>query len=85
MKEKLCLTYKIGKSRPAFLDEEKRSIIKSYFAVRVTQLISSIEAIANVDEACFSHYLMKNRSWIRRGYEGIVTNKRFSGSISLIS
>ena len=85
MKEKLCLTYKIGKSRPALLDEKKRSIIKSYFAVRVIQILPNIDIIVNIDEACFSHYLMKNRSWIRKGYEGIVTNKRFSGSVSLIS
>ena len=85
MREKLCLMYKIGKSRPVFLDEEKRFIIKSYYEVKVIQLLSSIEVIAKVNEACFSHYLMRNRSRIRRGYEGIITNKGFSKSISLIS
>ena len=66
MKEKLWLTYKVGKSRLALLNEHKHLIIKSYFAVRVAKLLPFIDIIVNVDEASFSHYLMKNRSWPRK-------------------
>ena len=75
MKEKLWLTSKLGKSRPALLNEQKHLIIKSYFAVRVAKLLPFIDIIVNVYETCFSHYLMKNRSWLRKGLYEIVTKK----------
>ena len=85
MKQEPWLTYKIGISRPDLFNEQKHLIIKAYFAVRIAKLLLYIDIVVNVDEACFSHYLMKNRSWFRKGHDQIVTNKRFLDSVSLIS
>ena len=85
MKDNLRLSYKIGKPRPALLDEDKSILIKSYFAIKIAQTIQHIKVMANIDEACFSRTLLKKRSWLRKGFEDIVTNIKHSGSMSLIS
>ena len=51
MKDNLRFSYKIGKSRPALLDEDKSILIKSFFAIKIAQTIQHIKVMANIDEA----------------------------------
>ena len=85
LKENLRLSYKIGKSRLAKVDVDKNVLIKSYFAIKISQLLSQIDFVENIDEAWFSRNLTRKRSWFRKGSEDIVTNIKYSGSVSLIS
>ena len=85
MKDNLRVSYKIGKSRPALLDEDKSILTKSYFAVKISQAIQHIKVMANIDEACFSLTLLKKRSWLRKGFEDIGTNIKHSDSMSWIT
>ena len=85
IKDKLNLSYKIGKSRPSILEQDKNMLIKWYFSVRIAQILPRIKVIANIDEACFSHTLKNKRSWIKKGEEGVLTNVKYSGTISIIS
>ena len=59
MKDNIRLSYKIRKSRPALLDEDKIILIKLYFAVKIAQTIQRIKVMSNIDEACFSLTLLK--------------------------
>ena len=85
IKEKLGMSYKIGKSRPMLFDTERNMLIKWYFTVRIAHIIEGIDLIVNIDEASFSRSLKRNRSWLKRGVEDVITNIKYSGSLSLIS
>ena len=66
IKEKLNLSYKIGKSRPSILEQDKNMLINWYFSVRIAQILPRIKVIANIYEACFSQTLKNKRSWIKK-------------------
>ena len=85
IKEKLGMSYKIGKSRTMLFDTERNMLIKWNFTVRIAQIIEGIDLIVNIDEVSFSRSLMRNKSCLKRGVEVVVTNIKYSGSLSLIS
>ena len=78
------MSYKIGKARPMLFEKERNMLIKRYFTVRIAQIIKGIDSIVSIDETSFSKSLKRNRSWLKRGVEDVITNLKYYGSLSLI-
>ena len=85
LKEQLGMSFKLGKYRPFGYDEDKASMMKGLFSIKVSRIIKNYDILINIDESMFSRTTKANYSWSEKGKESKLMNIWFSNSTSLIT
>ena len=84
LKQNLNLSFKKGWPRPADIDNNKISLLRILYTIRLAKAINNKILTINVDESSFSNELWNERSWLKRGVNSEIISMRFRGSVSLI-
>ena len=79
------LSFKKGSSRPYALDVDKQKLQKQLFWVRLSQKLSSIKMLINLDESTINKDTKNNYSKLKIGKHCSINNIIFKGSMNLIS
>ena len=85
MKNSLNLSYKKGSRRPINLDIKRHQALKQLYVVRLTNKLSKIRLLWNLDEWSINRDTSNNYSWLARGKSCTLNNIVFKNSINTIS
>ena len=83
-KKQLVLSYKKGCPRPSYVDISKTSMLRILYSVRFARAKKDDFLFINIDESSFSNDVWNERSWLKRGINCEIINKRFKVSVSLV-
>ena len=83
MKEKLNYSYKRIKSRPNNINLDRIKSIRSLYATKLKQTITSSTLIINIDESSLNRHMKYNYGWSLKGVPWETKNSPFSNSASL--
>ena len=67
LKTDLCLSFKRGSKRPSNIDRKRNIALKRLYAVRLSQKLSNIKLLCNLDESVINRDTIINYSWLKRG------------------
>ena len=85
LKTDLCLSFKRGSKRPSNIDHKRNIALKRLYAVRLSQKLSNIKLLCNLDESVINRDTIINYSWLKRGASWCMSNVIFKRSINMIS
>ena len=84
LKDGLKMSYRKWTIKSWFVDTIKLSVFRIFFYIRISQLITPLPLIINIDETTFNHKIASNISWIGKKHFCELFNSNFVGSWSLI-
>ena len=67
LNEQLGMSFKLGKFRPVGFEEDKVSLMKGLFSIKISRMINKHDALININESMFSRTTKTNYSWSERG------------------
>ena len=67
MKEKLRYSYKRIKSRPNQIIFERIKSIRSLYAIKLKQIVTSNVLIINIDDSSINKHIKHNYGWSHKG------------------
>ena len=79
------MSYRLGKSLPVDYNEERLSLMKGLFSIKLSKVINNYDISINIDEAMFSQTTKFSHSWLLKGKEIRLKNIWFSNSTSLMA